>query len=426
MPRSGSRPSSISEDTIVALSSPPGPGLRAVVRLSGPRAAAIGAARPGAVAFRGPRTYTREDVVEIHLPGSPPLVDLLLRDLVEAGARPARPGEFTLRAFLNGRLDLAQAEAVERIVSAEDAEERRAALGQLEGAFSRRLAGIEGAVLDLGADAEAAIDFTDQDIEILSPGEARRRAEAIGADLRALVAETAAARVSDERPTAALLGRSNAGKSALFNALTGSDALVTEVAGTTRDVLAAELDAGVRVRLLDTAGLQEASGVDAEAARRAREAARSADVVLFVVDATDWEAALPLEPRGRPAILVVNKCDLAPGREVGGRFRLREVVCTSARTGEGLGELKKALAGMLGGGEAGGAGARFRVNLRQRALLREAEAALDRAAGTAPGLGMEFVALDLRAALDALGGITGRSVGEDLLARIFSRFCLGK
>jgi tRNA modification GTPase len=378
------------------------------------------------VVFLAPRSYTREDVVEIHLPGSPPLVDSLLRDLAEAGARPARPGEFTLRAFLNGRLDLAQAESVERIISSEDEEERRAALRQLEGAYSRRLRGIEEALLDLGADAEAAIDFTDQDIEILSGGEARRRAEAVLADLRALMAETAAARVPDERPTVVLLGRPNAGKSALFNALTGSDALVTDTAGTTRDVLEAGLDAGVRVRLFDTAGIQEVAGVDAEAVRRARKAARRADVVLFVVDASDWETALPLEPRGRPAILVINKCDLAPGPEVGKRFHTREVACTSARTGEGLADLKRILAEMLRGGEMDSAGARFRVDFRQRALLREAEAALGRAADTAVGLGMEFVTLDLRAALDALGGLSGRDVGEDLLDRIFSRFCLGK
>ncbi len=396
------------------------------MRLSGPRAVEIAGGRPGAVAFRAPRSYTREDVVEIHLPGSPPLVEALVRELVEAGARPARPGEFTLRAFLNGRLDLAQAEAVERIISAEDQEERRAALELLGGGFSRRLRDVESALLDLCADAEASMDFPEEDIEILSAEEARRRAAAALESLRSLAAETASAWVADRRPSAVLAGPPNAGKSSLFNALTGGDALVADAPGTTRDVLAAELDVGVRVRLLDTAGLQEASGVDAEAVRRAREAAAAADVVLFVVDAADWRAALPLEPMGRPAILVVNKCDLAPGGDVGRRFHIREVVCTSAKTGEGLLELKMALAGMLAAGGASGPAARFRVDVRQRALLLEAEAALARAAGAASGLGMEFVALDLRAALWALGGITGRDAGEDLLDRIFSRFCLGK
>jgi tRNA modification GTPase len=178
-------------ETIVALSTPPGAGLRAVVRLSGPRAVEIGGPVPGAVVFQAPRTYTREDLVEIHLPAAPPLVDRLLRELCERGARPATPGEFTLRAFLNGRLDLAQAEAVERLISAEGEEDRKAALDQLGGSFSRRLAGIEGELLDLCADAEAAIDFVDQDIEILPVAEARRRGRAALDALRALTAQTA-------------------------------------------------------------------------------------------------------------------------------------------------------------------------------------------------------------------------------------------
>jgi tRNA modification GTPase len=190
-------------------------------------------------------------------------------------------------------------------------------------------------------------------------------------------------------------------------------------------VLAADLDVGVPVRLLDAAGDRVATGADAEGVRRARETSGRADLVLFVVDATRWEAALPLEPRGVPTLLVVNKCDLAPGEGILGRFHVREAVCVSARTGAGTADLRRAIRRMLAGGESK-AGARFRVDLRQWALLREAEAALERAASTAPGLGMEFVALDLRAALDALGAITGRDVTEDLLDRVFSRFCIGK
>src|SRR6185295_12439901 len=203
MPRTSSRISSDSAETIVALSTPPGAGLRAIVRLSGPRAVEIGGGIPGSVVFRSPRTYTREYVVEIHLPGSPPLVDRLLQDLLGRGARPARPGEFTLRAFLNGRLDLVQAEAVEQLISAEGEEDRRAAADQLQGGFSRRLAVIEESLLDRCADAEAAID----------------RARAALDALRDLRSETAARSISDERPTAALTGLPNAGKSALFNAL---------------------------------------------------------------------------------------------------------------------------------------------------------------------------------------------------------------
>jgi len=252
------------------------------------------------------------------------------------------------------------------------------------------------------------------------------RAGRLHRDLRDLLRETAASAVPDHRPNVVLYGRPNAGKSAIFNALTGSDALVSPVAGTTRDALAADLDVGVPVRLIDTAGDQPAGGPDAQAVLRGREAMKGADVVLFVVDATDWESSVPFEPRGVPVVLVVNKCDLAPGLEVRTRFHIREGVCASARTGEGLPELGRVLGEMLGKGPPGAAGAHFRVNLRQFALLREAEAAFERAESIAAGLGMEFVALDLGAALGALGGITGRQVGEDLLDRIFSRFCLGK
>jgi tRNA modification GTPase len=413
-------------ETIVALSTPPGGGLRAVVRLSGPRAVDLAGALPGAVVRRAPRTFTREDTVEIHLPASPPLVDRLLRALVDRGARPARPGEFTLRAFLHGRIDLAQAEAVEQLISAEGEEDRRAAFEQMQGSFSRRLAEIEESVLNLCADAEASMDFADQDIDLLPVGTATDRARAALTALRGLVAETAARTVSDQRPTAALFGRPNAGKSALFNALTGSDALVSGIAGTTRDLLAADFDTGIRARLLDAPGDQEAAGLDGEAVRRAREAVRKADLLLFVVDASDPISALPLEPKGRPAVLVLNKCDLARDAAARDRFRLREAVWTSAKTGEGLTELRRLVGRMLGQDLPGGAGARFRVTLRQRALLREAEAALERAAGAAPGMGMEFVALDLRAALAAFGAISGRDTDEALLDRIFSRFCLGK
>ena len=413
-------------ETIVALSTPPGGGLRAVVRLSGPRAVDLAGALPGAVVRRAPRTFTREDTVEIHLPASPPLVARLLRALVDRGARPARPGEFTLRAFLHGRIDLAQAEAVEQLISAEGEEDRRAAFEQMQGSFSRRLAEIEESVLNLCADAEASMDFADQDIDLLPVGTATDRARAALTALRGLVAETAARTVSDQRPTAALFGRPNAGKSALFNALTGSDALVSGIAGTTRDLLAADFDTGIRARLLDAPGDQEAAGLDGEAVRRAREAVRKADLLLFVVEASDPISALPLEPRGRPAVLVLNKCDLARDAAARDRFRLREAVWTSAKTGEGLTELRRLVGRMLGQDLPGGAGARFRVTLRQRALLREAEAALERAAGAAPGMGMEFVALDLRAALAAFGAISGRDTDEALLDRIFSRFCLGK
>jgi len=406
---------SASAETIVALSTPPGAGLRAVVRLSGPRAVEIGGDVPGAVVFKAPRTYTREDLVEIHLPSAAPLIGRLVASLIDRGARPAKPGEFTLRAFLNGRLDLAQAEAVEQLISAEGEDDRRAALDQLEGAFSKRLSQIEGELLDLCADAEAAIDFVDQDIEILPVADALRRGSKALKDLSQLTSETASRKTSDQRPTVALHGLPNAGKSALFNALSGSDAIVSDVAGTTRDVLTAEVDVGFPIRLIDAPGEAEAAGLDGQAVRRSRDAVRRADLLLVVVDGTRPDASI--EPKGRSWLRVYTKADLPHGVLSGGQV-------TSSKTGEGLPELKRAIGRILRDEDR--PGARFRVNLRQGSLLREAETALARAASAAPSMGMEFVSADLRAALAALGGISGRSTDEDLLDRIFSRFCLGK
>jgi tRNA modification GTPase len=368
------------------------------------------------VVFKAPRTYTREDLVEIHLPSSPPLVRALLTSLIDRGARPAKPGEFTLRAFLNGRLDLAQAEAVEQLISAEGEDDRRAALDQLSGSFSTRLGRIEGDLLDLCADAEAAIDFVDQDIEILPVADALTRGSRALEELRRLRAETAARTTSDLKPTLALHGLPNAGKSALFNALSGSDAIVSDVAGTTRDVLSADLDVGFPVRLIDAPGEAEAAGLDGEAVRRSRDALRRADLLLVVVDGSKPDASI--EPKGCAWLRVYSKADLPH------EASRRDGIWTSAKTGEGLAELKRAIATRLRHEDR--PGARFRLSLRQGALLKEAEAALERASSAAPDLGMEFVSADLRAALSALGGISGRSTDEDLLDRIFSRFCLGK
>jgi tRNA modification GTPase len=425
MPRTSSRISSGDPDTIVALSTPAGPGLRAVVRLSGPRALELGASLPGAVSFRAPRTYTREDLVEIHLPSSPPLVERLIRSLIERGARLARAGEFTLRAFLSGRIDLAQAEAVEQLVDSESQEDRQAAALHLRGGFSRELGRLEGEALDLCAEAEAAIDFVDEDIELLPAREAVLRAGQVLGKLRRLMADTSLQRVARERPTVALFGLPNAGKSSLFNALTGGRVLVSDLPGTTRDVLSGELDLGFPVRLLDAAGQGATGGLEGEAALRGRQALSVADLVLFVVDVTRPETAAALAPPAERTLLVLNKCDLASPLPVRPRFRIREAVFTSATTGQGLDELRRRVAERLETGANLSAG-RFRVNQRQLGLLREAELALERSAGAGPELGLEFVALDLRAALAALGGLSGREVGEDLLDRIFSKFCLGK
>jgi len=416
-------------DTIVAIASPPGGAARAVVRMSGTRAFELAgrwapisererrASRfvlclpgelrlPAAVwTFPEPRSYTGEDVVEIHLPGSPPVVRLLVDSLIDAGARPAAPGEFTLRAFLSGRMDLAQAESVQSLIMARDADEVRAARGRLEGDLSRILHTVENELLDLSADMEASLDFVEEDIRILPEEEAVRRLEGPRERLRGLLGDV---RVAEEsRPTVLLWGAPNVGKSLLFNRLTGGEAIVSTVPGTTRDVLEGEMEG---VRLLDAAGVHEARGVDADAVVRARRACGEADLVLSVVDATRPEVLPP--PVERPGLRVVNKSDLR---------RLPGELCVSALTGEGIAELREAVRTRTRG--CGGPGARFHVSLRQQGWLRQAMDALDRVPSVA---GMELRAADVRAALDALGAVTGRAVGEEVLHRIFSRFCVGK
>ena len=286
---------------------------------------------------------------------------------------------------------------------------------------------IESAVLDLCAESEAAIDFVDQDIEIIGTEAVARRASEWERKLAGLIASTRARRIATGKPTVFLVGPPNAGKSALFNRLGGS-AIVSEVAGTTRDVICVETDA---VRICDAPGLWQADGpVDARAARRAAEEAEHSDLWLFVVDASDPAPAEALaeRARGRAAFLVLNKVDrVAKGLDVRRKFPIGEVLCTSATTGEGVGELQARLRSWASSAGAEAPGARFHVSLRQMGQLREAGLALRRAAGAAAqGLGMEFVALDLRAALMALGALTGRHANDDLLDRIFTRFCLGK
>ncbi|MBI2900724.1 MAG: 50S ribosome-binding GTPase [Planctomycetes bacterium] len=409
-------------DTIVAIASPPGGGARGIVRLSGPRAfelasGVVGASPRGRTVARtslrlpggltlpasawftpGPASYTGEDVAELHVPGSPPVLRLLVDTLVSAGARPAGPGEFTLRAYRNGRIDLAQAEAVQALIAARDAHEARAARARLDGELSRPLRRIEEDLLDLCAGIEASLDFAEEDV----------RPDARIRELRERLAPLVCAErgAEEPRPSVLLWGVPNVGKTLLFNRLTGSDAIVSDVPGTTRDVLDGEVDG---IRILDAAGAQEAAGADAAAVDRARAALAEADLILVVVDATR-PADLP-PPVDRPSLRVVNKCDLA---RVPGGLRV------SAKTGEGVAELRAELGRRLRETRDGSG---VHAGLRQAASLREAAAALARAE-EAPDPALR--AADLRAAADAIGAVTGRSVADEVLSRIFSRFCIGK
>ena len=429
----------------MALSTAAGGGERAVIRLSGPkalsmanriapgartRAVRITSGKIGSTPFPcavwsmpGPRSYTREDIAELHVPGSPPLARAVVDRLLDLGARAAEPGEFTRRAYLNGRIDLAQAEAVLAVIRAGSDDELAAAAAILEGGFSRAVAGIEDRLATLAADLEASIDFVDQDIEILPPEEGLRRLAEIRLALAALLAESSAAEVASDRPTAFLVGPPNAGKSTLFNALAGGRAITSDVAGTTRDFLEGPAES---LRLFDAPGFPAEEGsppLDREAARRAREAADRADLWIVVVDGREPRVARR-PPAGRPALAVVTKADVADAEAVLATLPFPDAVAVSAVTGSGMDDLRARLRDWSG---AAGPGARFALSRRQLALLRQALRSLDRTAETLrAGRGVELVALDARAALEAFGGITGRRVDEEILDRIFTRFCVGK
>jgi tRNA modification GTPase len=365
----------------------------------------------------GPRSYTREDVVELHLPGSPPLARAALDALLDAGARPAEPGEFTKRAYLSGRLDLAQAEAVLAVIRATADAELAAAAALLQGRFSRAVGDLEGQLTALAADIEASIDFVDQDIDLLPAPVALERLKAIHSALARLLNSSGSSEAGSDAPIAFLVGAPNAGKSTLFNALTGGAALTAGVAGTTRDVLEGRVEGW---RLFDAPGLWERGGsdLDREASRRAREAMAHADLWILVIDGAD-PRSVPAHPAGRPALAVVTKRDLGKAADVP-----PEALPVSAVTGEGLDDLRSRLRET---GAASGPGARFALSRRQLALLRQARRALDRAAVSfKDGRSPEFAATDARDALRAIGGITGKDVDEGVLDGIFSRFCLGK
>lgn len=403
----------------------------------------LGGARiccPGSVyVMRAPRSYTREDIVEIHTVGSPPLLGALVEALVEAGARPAEPGEFTRRAFLNGRIDLTQAEAVQAVIQARSEAELRLSQSQLAGAFRDAVRGLLGEALALRAELEAAIDFVGQDIELLDASAAAVRAGRLAGAVASLAGAEPAG-PPKEGVCAAICGLPNAGKSSLLNALSGCErALVTHLAGTTRDTVeqSVEID-GIGFRLVDTAGLGRAvQAVDAEAVERARAAAAGADLVLLVLDGSRplARAAAALWERltsggGVPVIVVVNKSDLPCGLSASDEGRLAQrgrIVAVSARCGEGLEGLRAAMSAAVRSSAVDRSAHAFWLTARHRAALARAGEALERArAALGEGLGLEFAAADLGEALGALGEIVGATTADDVLDLIFSRFCIGK
>jgi tRNA modification GTPase len=419
--------------------------------------------------YPGPHSYTGNDLVEIFCHGNPMVVSGIIDALGRLGARLARPGEFTLRAFLNGRLDLAQAEAVATLVSARTRQAGRMALTQLEGGLSREIGAIRERLIDLSAELEARIDFPEEDLAPADAARLRRLFDDGLAGIDRLLATARRGRILRDGVRVVVAGRPNAGKSSLFNRLVGMErAIVTPHPGTTRDTLEAVLDlGGAPVVLIDTAGLREIS--DAEASEsaaiekigiaRSRDEIRRAEIGMLVIDATaPAPSADELGAIGALGcerwILALNKSDLAPeGTASSGAFAacaaaLPQVVgsaAVSALTGSGMDDLENLLlraiagAGEAADGALGGPEMKIKsfpvpesegvlvANLRHEELLRAAREALERAAGCfQSGESDEFTMVDLHQALEALGEIIGLGIGEAVLDRVFARFCVGK
>ncbi len=443
-------------DTIAAVSTPPGAGAIAVVRVSGPEAVAIARRIAGTeplprramlavfhdvhgreldhglvLFFPGPRSYTGEDVVEFHGHGGPVTSDWLLETLCTLGARPAEPGEFTLRAFLNDKLDLAQAEATADLIDSGSRAAARAALRSLDGEFSKRVDALQAKLTDLRVLCEAWLDFPEEELDAGGRETLAARARALLGDFRSLAADAAQGVVLHDGLSIAIAGPANAGKSSLLNRLAGYDAaIVTEVPGTTRDTIRERLSiGGLPLNVVDTAGLRETRDpVEIEGLRRAQRAIRAADHVLWVADIREGPAAASAAARRELGAetaytLLLNKVDLttAPARisENEGVVAIE----LSALTGAGIELLAgrlKAVAGWRGEGSGTFSARRRHIDALARAE-RHAEAARDQLAA-----GLELAAEELRGAQAALGELTGELTSDDLLGKIFSSFCIGK
>ena len=370
---------------------------------------------------RAPHSYTGEDTAELQCHGSPVVLRAALEALFAAGARQAGPGEFTKRAFLNGRLDLTEAEAAVNTA------------GQLGGALSRRAEAVYSDVVDIISHFDAVLDYPDEDIEPFELPAYAERLDAGAAELRRLLASFERGRVLREGLPAAIIGRPNAGKSSLLNALLGYErAIVTAQPGTTRDTIEEKaLLGGVLLRLTDTAGLRAASDeAEREGVRRAFAAAEGAELVLAVFDGSqplsEADGETLAAARGaKRAVCVLNKADLPQALDAGEFSGFGAVVRLSARTGEGLGELAEVIAALFPAPEA--PAGEILTNARQAEAVQRALAALDAACETlAAGFTPDAVLTEAEEALDALAELTGRSVRDDVTERIFSRFCVGK
>jgi tRNA modification GTPase len=447
------------DDTIVAIATPPGRGALGVVRLSGPRALNLAgefldrgdSLRPRhatftrvqrvdsasaldevvATFFPAPHSYTGEHVVEITGHGSPVLLHAMLGRAIAAGARLAEPGEFTLRAFLNGKRDLIQSEAVADLIDAATPLQARMAFDQLEGTLTGRIAGIDARLFDLIARLEASLDFAGEGYHFVEPARAAAEISSVISALDDLLAGAAAGRMIREGATVVIAGRPNVGKSSVFNKLAGAErAIVTAIPGTTRDLVTETIDIeGIAVTVVDTAGWRDTRDVvESEGIARAARARGVADLVLLVIDRSepiaDEDARLLGDTSNSNRIVVLNKSD-RPARTL--RVCEGSVIAVSALTGDGFDALRQMIASALVGGEPLRDEAPV-SNARHIALLDACRASLEAArhAAVAENVPEEFLLIDLQAARVRLDEIVGRRTSEDVLRHIFERFCIGK
>ena len=443
------------DDTIVAIATPPGRGGLGVVRISGPDAHAIAVqltGRPGfeprhatlttvgdvtvrdqavVTYFPAPASYTGDDVVEISAHGSPVVLRAIVRRAMDLHARLAEPGEFTLRAYLRGRLDLVQAEAVADLIDAVTPLQARTAFDQLDGTLTARIRDIDATLFDMSARLEASLDFPDEGYHFVEPDRLASELAAVAARVRTLLSDAARGRLVREGATVAIVGPPNAGKSTLFNALAGADrAIVTDIPGTTRDLVSEIVDVdGIPITLVDTAGLrpQAVDAVEQEGMQRTRGAAGVADLLLVVLDRGNPLTADAGEvlayTQSRPRVVIGNKADLPPAwtEAEAGPF-----IAVSAATGGGLEQVRACIAGALGSSDPVTDTPAI-TNLRHVDLLERALTALARAEESARAIAPEeFVVADVMEARTALEEITGRRTVDDTLEAIFSRFCIGK
>jgi tRNA modification GTPase len=456
-------------DTIAAISTPLGTGGIGIVRISGPRSLAIARRLfrrkekcPSAILSRqfytgeilhpsdgrildevllvymaAPKTYTREDVVEIQCHSGILILQEILQAVLTAGARLAEPGEFTKRAFLNGRLDLAQAESVIDLIRAKTQRSLEIAHRQRTGRLSREVQALQNELLDLLALLEADIDFPEEDLPPISPEDVRLRLEATRRGLESLLRTYDEGKLYREGLAVVIVGRPNVGKSSLLNSLLREErAIVTEIPGTTRDVIEELLNiSGIPLRIMDTAGLRQAKdAIEEEGVRRTRERLSQADLVIWVVDGSnplrkeDGDILALVETR--KTVVAVNKNDLPPGfppESLREKIPEAPLVSISALRGAGIENLKEEIRRMIFAGKTESPGEAILSNLRHKQALERAGGALNQALESlTAGLSAEFIAADLQEAQAALGEIVGTHTAEEVLERIFSQFCVGK